>query len=347
MDGILAVDKPYGWTSHDVVAKLRSLAHQRRIGHAGTLDPMATGVLLLCLGDATRVSEMLMEGVKWYLARVAFGVATDTDDALGTVLSMQPASFTVEQLIAALRQQVGALQQTPPAFAAIKSGGVPSYRRARAGQAVELAPRSVTVHSITLLEFAPAGGKVSAGPSGGTRRGGDADTTSASRPGGESPARGAMGAFARPSGLARATILVSCGKGTYIRSIARDVGSALGCGAHLSGLRRLASGGFTTSDCAEIGDLQRVTADQGLTAIERRLVDTDAALADWPAIVVDAKLAAGIANGARFVVERVLPQRRARLYSTRGALLGLADVDTLRADHSTVQPYIVFAGAAS
>ena len=163
MNGILAIDKPFGWTSHDVVAKVRVLARQRRIGHAGTLDPMATGVLLVCLGDATRVSDALMEGTKWYLARVAFGAATTTDDALGTVTSLHRPRFTLGQLVASLEQFTGSIEQRPPAFAAIKRDGVPAYKRARKGQEVELASRPVQIHSVSLLEFTPPDGPPSDG----------------------------------------------------------------------------------------------------------------------------------------------------------------------------------------
>src|SRR5579871_446004 len=118
MHGILPVDKPSGWTSHDVVARVRRLSGQRRVGHAGTLDPMATGVLLVCLGEATRLSDLLMAGTKWYLARVAFGARTTTDDAEGAVVATATPAFSRADLLAALARQVGALMQTPPAFAA-------------------------------------------------------------------------------------------------------------------------------------------------------------------------------------------------------------------------------------
>jgi tRNA pseudouridine55 synthase len=313
MNGILAVDKPYGWTSHDVVSRVRGLSRQRRIGHAGTLDPMATGVLLLCLGDATRVSDMLMDGGKWYLARITFGAATDTDDALGNVISRSQVSFALASLVEALRQQVGSLMQTPPTYAAIKNKGIPNYQRARAGQAVEVIPRSVTVHSICLLDFEQA-------------------SLSSTQPG---------------TGLAQATILVSCGKGTYIRSIARDVGMALDCGAHLSALRRLASGRFTTRECVKMEDLQVAVAERGPNALEPLLAEAGRAVEDWPAIVVDDQRRRDIVNGVQFVVESGLMGPRARLYGVRGELLGLAEVEQQPSGCAVVHPFKVFAGAVS
>ncbi len=332
MDGILAIDKPYGWTSHDVVAKVRVLAGQRKIGHAGTLDPMATGVLLLCLGDATRVSEALMAGVKWYLARVAFGAATTTDDALGEVTLSRSPEFTQRELIAGLEEQVGAIEQRPPAYAAVKREGVPAYKMARTGQEVVLAPRTVYIHSICLLEFASGGGEAVH----------------------EVAERLPVDHFAGQDGpraapameLAYATLLVSCGKGTYIRSIARDLGASLGCGAHLCGLRRLGSGSFTTRDTVTVPDLQNRVAAQGPVGLARALVPADRALEDWPAFVVGAEQAGLVANGASLSVPCSLPGPRARLYDTRGALIGLAALEQPRPDHVTVRPFTVFAGAA-
>src|SRR6185437_10671118 len=165
MNGILAVDKPKGWTSHDVVARVRRWSGQRRVGHAGTLDPMATGVLVVCMGEATRMSDDLMRGVKWYLARIRFGVRTDTDDAMGQVVEHRPVGFQIAELESALRGQMGNIRQVPPAFAAIKQHGRPAYKAARAGELVELAPRPVTVYTIALLSLNDAQIETAAGDS--------------------------------------------------------------------------------------------------------------------------------------------------------------------------------------
>ncbi|MCX6029816.1 MAG: tRNA pseudouridine(55) synthase TruB [Chloroflexi bacterium] len=153
-NGILNINKPTGWTSHDVVAKVRRLLGQREVGHAGTLDPLATGVLLVCAGEATRVSEYLMAGQKVYRAVARLGVTTDTYDIDGQITAEKPIPrLTRQDVRRALDRFVGAIQQMPPAFSAIKKDGVPAYQRARKGQEVELAARPVTIHRIELLEF--------------------------------------------------------------------------------------------------------------------------------------------------------------------------------------------------
>lgn len=154
-DGILNVDKPLGMTSHDVVAVIRKMAHQRRIGHAGTLDPMATGVLLVCLGRATRVSEYLMQSTKGYRAAVRLGISTTTDDAEGEVIDQSPVQVDREQVEAALRSFVGHIVQVPPRYAAIKRDGKPLYALARRGIPVEAPPREVDVYAVQVIEWAP------------------------------------------------------------------------------------------------------------------------------------------------------------------------------------------------
>lgn len=197
--GVLVVDKPAGWTSHDVVAKVRNLTRIRQIGHSGTLDPMATGVLVLCLGKATRLLEYLIGQPKTYLASITLGAATDTYDATGTVTSQQLIpKLTPGDLEKALNGFRGAIMQTPPAYSAIKRDGIPQYQRARRGEDVVLSPRPVIVHELTVGSF--DGAVVEA--------------------------------------------RIRCSSGTYVRSIAHDLGQALGCGAHLSSLRRLAVGAF-------------------------------------------------------------------------------------------------------
>ncbi len=216
MNGILNLHKPSEWTSHDVVARVRRLLKIKRVGHAGTLDPMATGVLLVCVGQATRVAEYLMASPKSYRARVQLGIVTDTYDAEGAVMATAPVpDFTPENLRRALAQFVGAIQQTPPAFSAIKQNGVPMYRRARRGEAVEVAPRPVTIHRIELLNW-------------------------------QTP-------FLE--------ITVDCDPGTYIRSLARDVGEVLGCGATLAALVRTQSGAFTLDSALTLDALaEEITA---------------------------------------------------------------------------------------
>lgn len=206
-DGVLVVDKPGGVTSHDVVAGARRIFGTREVGHAGTLDPMATGVLLLLFGEATKLSGFLTLDRKSYRARVCFGRATDTLDAQGQTteeVPVTPAQLNEGVLEAALAGERTRLRQVPPAVSAIKVSGQRSYALARAGKAVELAERDVQVERLTLLERTEH----------------------------------------------EISVEVEASKGYYVRALARDLGAALGLPAHLSGLRRLASGQFTLNDAA-------------------------------------------------------------------------------------------------
>ncbi len=211
--GILNIDKPAGWTSHDVVAKVRRLLGQKSVGHAGTLDPLATGVLLICVGQATRVSEYLMAGRKVYRATVRLGLETDTYDMDGAVVAERDApELTREELVTTLDHFTGRIEQTPPAYSAIKQDGVPAHRKARRGEIVTLQPRQVTIYSIDVLAW-------------------------------NSP---------------HVAFDVTCDPGTYIRSLAHDLGAWLGCGATLIELRRLQSGQFRVEDAVDLAALQQI-----------------------------------------------------------------------------------------
>lgn len=204
MDGILNIDKPQGWTSHDVVAWIRRVLKVKRVGHAGTLDPLATGVLLVCVGQATRVSEYLMASDKTYRAVIQLGTITDTYDLDGQVQETRPLGPELDQgaIWVALGRFVGEIMQAPPAYSAIKQDGVPLHRRARRGEDVHPEARPVTIHSIQMVTWA-------------------------------SPCL---------------TVDVTCEPGTYIRSLAHDLGETLGCGGALAGLRRTRSGRFHVED---------------------------------------------------------------------------------------------------
>lgn len=241
MDGIFLFDKPQGFTSHDAVAKARRWFNTRRVGHAGTLDPMATGLLTLCINNGTRVAEYLTGEDKRYRAVIKLGERTNTDDAEGEVLSTR----TVPEISADMLRRIevrftGEIEQVPPQFSAIKKDGVRAYARARQGEEVELAARRVTVHALTL-----------------------------------SPAASASDAL---------TADVHCGSGTYIRALARDIGELLGCGAHLTALRRLTVGPFRVEDALSLDQAQQAAAEGTLLA---RLMPIDRALADMPAVTLD------------------------------------------------------------
>lgn len=231
--GFLNIDKAAGMTSHDVVAKLRRGLKLKKVGHAGTLDPMATGVLIVCIGAATRLSEYVMSHRKRYRATIHLGIETDTYDADGEITRQVDAShITRQQIETDLLQFTGDLQQMPPAYSAIKQGGRKLYELARAGQAVELQPRPVSIFALQIVEWT----------------------------------------------LPTFTLDVECSAGTYIRSLAFDLGRVLGTGAHLSGLIRLASGKFQQSDA--------VTLDQVLASKDwtKYVVEPHQVFADWPRV---------------------------------------------------------------
>ena len=249
MDGVLVCDKPAGLTSHDVVARVRRLAGQRRVGHGGTLDPPATGVLVLALGRATRLLPFLPTEPKHYLAEVAFGAATDTLDAAGTVTATAAADRVDELgLRAALAGFLGPQEQVPPMVSAIKVGGERLYAKARRGEEVERAPRPIVIHELELLGFA----------------------------GGERPL---------------ATLAVVCSGGTYVRSLAADLGRALGTLAHLASLRRTAVGRFAEAGAHTLEEL----AEPG--RMEAAVLDPAAAMASTATRALTPDEASALATG--------------------------------------------------
>jgi tRNA pseudouridine55 synthase len=243
----LVVDKPEGWTSHDVVNRVRRLAQERSIGHLGTLDPMGTGVLPLLIGSATRLAKFFTRADKVYEVRVRFGFATDTYDATGERASEEvPVTFTREELERTLAGFHGVIQQLPPRFSAKKIRGVPAYKLARANQDVELAPVEIEIFEIAILAF--EGGQ--------------------------------------------AALRVHCGSGTYVRSLAHDVGLVLGCGAHLTALRRTRSGDFALE--------QAYTLEQLETDIEHKVLPASKLLPDFPPVTVDPASETQIRHGRNF-----------------------------------------------
>jgi tRNA pseudouridine55 synthase len=249
VDGVLVCDKPAGMTSHDAVARVRRLAGQRRVGHGGTLDPPATGVLVLALGRATRLLPFLPTEPKRYLATVAFGAETDTLDAAGTVTATAEVGDLDEpRLRAALAGFVGPQLQVPPMVSAVKVAGERLYAKARRGETVERAARPIVVHELELLELSP--GK-------------------------------------RPL----ATVTVTCSGGTYVRSLAADLGRALGTLAHLASLRRTAVGRFTEADAHALEDLA------GPGRLAAAVLDPAAAMATSAVRALTPEEAAALATG--------------------------------------------------
>ncbi|HEX6945073.1 MAG TPA: tRNA pseudouridine(55) synthase TruB [Casimicrobiaceae bacterium] len=212
VDGVLLLDKPVGISSNTALQHARRLYRAEKAGHTGTLDPLASGLLPLCFGEATKFAQYLLDARKRYTATIRFGATTTTGDSEGEVRQVRPVTFGPEALAAALARFTGPLMQVPPAYSALKFEGRPHYEYARAGQEVPRAPRAVEIHALRLVSWT-------------------------------SP---------------DAVVDVECSKGTYVRVLAEDLGEALGCGAHLAGLRRTATGGFALDDAVTFAQLEAV-----------------------------------------------------------------------------------------
>lgn len=293
MDGVIVVNKPSGWTSHDVVSRMRRVAGTRRIGHLGTLDPMATGVLPLVINRATRLAQFYMRCDKRYEALVRFGCTTDTYDKEGAETS-ERVEVTLDrgQLEEALAPFRGVIQQVPPAISAKKVGGTPAYKLARRNIAVSLDPVEVTIYSLDLVEM----------------------------------------------GTDWMRIAVHCSAGTYLRSLAHDLGKQLGCGAYLEELTRTASGDFVLEEARTLAELEELSKEGRL---KEALVPAAKLLPQFPAEVVDSITATQIRQGRDF---RVSPFRVARgakfvkALSAEGDLLAIGEVKLPNLYH----PILVF-----
>ncbi len=308
LDGVLVINKPTGWTSHDVVARARTLLGMSKVGHTGTLDPAATGVLVLCLGRATRIAEYLMSADKAYRAVLRLGVATDTQDATGTVVGRVAETLPDQAAIAEVMNRfVGRRQQVPPMYSAVKVQGVPLYKAARAGRTVSRSPREFTVRSLDIRSITP---------------------TPSSESGLGSSRVGAGGVSAGPPpATIDVTFDVVCSKGTYVRTLCADIGEILGVGGHLASLERRRVGRFCIEEAMSLDELAGL-ADRG--AVEARLYTLAAALADLPALHVDRDAVEGLCHGVAVPVSRVVSSEGAwmaggfvRLLSPDGRLVGI------------------------
>jgi tRNA pseudouridine55 synthase len=300
-EGLVVVDKPGGWTSHDVVGKLRRLARTRKVGHAGTLDPMATGVLICGIGRATRLLGHLALTDKTYTATIRLGVVTTTDDAEGEVVAEQPVSVSDAALAAAMAELTGAISQVPSSVSAIKVDGQRAYARVRAGESVELAARPVTVSRFELVERLDRDARVT-----------DLD------------------------------VVVDCSTGTYIRALARDLGAALGCGGHLTALRRTRVGGFDLSVAAPLeGLVEAGTVEHALVALP------DAVARTFPARTVTDDEARELSFG-----RRIPPSARTGpvgAFAPDGTVVALLEDRAADADRAeaSAKPILVFTPAGS
>lgn len=302
-EGVVNVLKPPGMTSHDVVDYLRRLSGREKVGHTGTLDPLAAGVLLVCLGRATRIASFLAETDKTYRAELILGITTDTGDAAGRVLSVKSAAeVTSLQVEAILRSFVGGYSQVPPMASAVRVGGKRLYELARAGRTVERPTRMVQIHRLEVIY---------------------ADGWGTDHP--------------------RVLVEVECSKGTYVRSLAVDIGARLGCGAHVSFLLRTSVGRFTVAESYTLEELGGLAAHGSL---ERAIIPIDEALSHLPAITVRPSAVKAVRHGSRLyppgVAEGapVVHGTMVRLLGPDG-LIAVARAEKLNGDRYGFQPVFV------
>jgi tRNA pseudouridine55 synthase len=294
ISGVLVVDKPVGMTSHDVVQAIRTGTGLRRAGHTGTLDPRASGVLVILVGPAVRLSEFVSASDKRYQAIIRLGSTTDTFDADGKLTqSNLPVNVTEEQFEKVLNTFVGEIEQTPPPYSAVKVQGRKAYELAREGEEVDLAPRKITVHHLEVLEWAPP----------------------------------------------EVVIDVHCSSGTYVRSLANDLGNALGCGAYLVGLRRTKSGRFSLREATPLRKLQESFHAGNWY---QYLIPAAEALAEWPAIELNPDDVENVRHGHRVRAGKDAKPGMVRGVSTQGELVALMELVTGETGEPEWQPKKVF-----
>ena len=276
INGILLLDKPLGFSSNQALQKIKWLLSAAKAGHTGTLDPLATGLLPLCFGEATKFAHYLTEADKTYIATIKLGATTTTGDAEGEVLTRSPVNVSHVDFGKVCEQFVGEISQTPPMYSALKHEGKALYEYARAGVEIERAARMVTIHSIEVNSF-------------------DGDV---------------------------AVITVTCSKGTYIRTLAEDIGKQLGCGAHLIGLRRVATANYGIAQAITLEQYEAMSEEQRLAA----LAPPDSAVLYLPAITLDDDSAFYLMQGQPVWCRGAIPTGLLRLYNERQVFLGLGEL---------------------
>lgn len=276
INGILLLDKPLGFSSNQALQKIKWLLKAAKAGHTGTLDPLATGLLPLCFGEATKFAHYLTDADKTYVATIKLGVTTSTGDAEGTVLSTLPVNVNRDDFEKACQQFAGEISQVPPMYSALKFEGKALYEYARAGVEIERQSRLVTIHNIETNSFA-----------------GDV-----------------------------AEIVVTCSKGTYIRTLAEDIGKQLGCGAHLIGLRRTHTANYDISQAITIEQFEAMSDEQRLAV----LAPADSAVLHLPAITLNDDSVFYLLQGQAVWRSGVIPAGLLRLYSEQQVFLGLGEL---------------------
>ena len=281
ISGIVVLDKANGLSSNAALQEVKRLYEANKAGHAGSLDPLATGVLPVCLGEATKVSQFLLDSDKCYRARIKLGIRTDTGDSEGSIIERNAGiSVSRKAIERALTKFKGEIEQVPPMHSAIKMNGVPLYKLARKGIVVEREPRLVTLYQVCLLEFVNS----------------------------------------------ELELEISCSKGTYIRTIADDLGQELGCGAHVIELRRTQAGVFTEKDSISAEELALEKENRGLDKIDQFLIPMDRAIQDLPEVNLPSITASHVKNGQAVLVRHLPKNGLVRMYEGE-QFIGIGSID--------------------
>ena len=280
--GVFLLDKPQGMSSNDIMQKVKRIFQANKAGHTGALDPLATGMLPICLGEATKFSQFLLDADKRYLVTAKLGERTDTSDAEGQIVETREVKVKTPEILTALEQFRGDILQVPTMFSALKYNGKPLYEYARQGITVEREARPITIFELNFIEYnAPY-----------------------------------------------LTLEVHCSKGTYIRTLVDDLGEALGCGAHVTMLRRTAVAGYPTEKMLDWNALQALAEPQDLSSLDALLLPMDTAVAKLPALTLNENQTQGIGFGQRIKFDN--PNRlqgQVRLFSHENRFLGVAVID--------------------
>lgn len=280
IDGILIFDKPLGMSSNAALQKVRWLFNANKGGHTGSLDPLATGVLPLCLGEATKFSQYLLDADKAYVTEARLGMTTATGDAEGDVLEIKPVNVVLADVEVLLPRFTGEIDQVPPMYSALKHEGQPLYKLARAGETIERKARTITISQLKVLGL-------------------DGD---------------------------RLQLEVHCSKGTYIRSLVEDIGAALGCGAHVSALRRIKAGPFDLTQSVTLEALEALHAESGPEALDHLLLPMDSGLEDWPILDLTEQTAYYLNHGQAVRVPGSPAFGKVRLRDASGRFLGIGEM---------------------
>jgi tRNA pseudouridine55 synthase len=277
INGVLLLDKPLGFSSNQALQKVKWLFQAAKAGHTGTLDPLATGLLPICLGEATKFAQYVTDADKTYIATVKFGETTTTGDAEGEILAQHSVNFDLENLAAVCDAFVGEISQVPPMYSALKFEGKALYEYAREGVDIERQARLVTITSIQIDSFAKE----------------------------------------------IAVLTVSCSKGTYIRTLAEDIGRQLGCGAHLIGLRRTETAGYLIQDAITLEALELLVKETPVEKLAELILPMDSAIAYLPKVLLNADAAHYLMQGQAVWQSGLVPEGELRLYDDKNQFLGL------------------------